>query len=395
MRPLAFILLLAVLAANARAAEPSPTPAWPLWDGAESVEQYAKRTKLEPTKTLDLGNGVKMEMVLIPAGKFVMGTPEPVEPAEGPVVGRTILLFGGGLVAALLLILIVRALRRRRWPQFSLRFFLLLDFAAAIALWGAVRERQAEAARKEYDRALKRVALGHNIGYYRHSWREDLNETAHEVTITRPFYLGKFEVTQAQYEQVVGSLPRFFGSKQFRPVLAPDRPVVVTNWDQTQEFCRKADAQLGHRLRLPTEAEWEFACRAGSRTNFCSGDREKDLDCIAWYSGNCSGLPFTQAGTVPFPFPVGGKDPNAFGLYDMHGNVSEWCEDFYGRYSPEAAVDPKGSQPGDLKLHVARGGSCESAPTFCRSSRRFVHIGWYYVGHVGFRVAADVPPKAP
>ena len=388
MRLLPAILLLALAA---HAGELPAPPSYPLWNGQETIEEYAKRAGLEPTKTLDLGNGVKLEMVLIPASKFTMGTPEP-EPEELPIVGRTILLLGGGLLAALVLILVIRAVRRRRWPQFSLRFLLLLVLAADIALWGGVREWQARVAWQEYARSAERAALGHDIRHYLHSAREDLDETAHEVTLTRPFYLGKFEVTQAQYEQVVGVNPTGNYRNQPRPVVEPGLPVVTPGWYQAQEFCDKATAQLGRRIRLPSEAEWEFACRAGTRTNFYSGDAEADLGRVAWYSGNSFPRPLSRA-AIKFPHPGGQKDPNAFGLHDMHGNVSEWCQDLYGKYPSQAVLDPKGAAEGSR--HVARGGSCESGPTFSRSARRFVHVGFYYVGHIGFRVAADVPPKAP
>ena len=144
-------------------------------------------------------------------------------------------------------------------------------------------------------------------------------ERQHEVTITKGFWLGKYAVTQAQWQAVMGNNPsKFKGDDQ--------RPVELVSWDNCQQFLQKLNALGGGEFRLPTEAEWEYACRAGSSTAFCFGDNQAQLDDYAWYSKNSGGQ----------THPVGQKTPNAWGLYDMHGNVWEWCEDWHGEYPSEA-----------------------------------------------------------
>jgi formylglycine-generating enzyme required for sulfatase activity len=155
----------------------------------------------------------------------------------------------------------------------------------------------------------------------------------HEVTISKPFYMGVTEVTQAQYEAVMGTNPS--GLK------GPTNPVNNVSWYEASDFCRKLSAKTGKAFRLPTEAEWEYACRAGSKTRFSFGDSDSALGDYAWFGSKTR--------------PVGQKKPNAWGLYDMHGNVGEWCADRYGPYSSEASVDSQGATSGGVR--VLRGGS--------------------------------------
>jgi formylglycine-generating enzyme required for sulfatase activity len=198
----------------------------------------------------------------------------------------------------------------------------------------------------------------------------------HEVAISRPFYLGVHEVTQRQYEQVMGKNPsRHKG---------PDNPVESVAWAEAQEFCRKAADLSGRALRLPTEAEWEYACRAGAAGRFSCGGDGKALDDCAWHKGN----------SEKKPHPVGGKKPNAFGLYDMHGNVFEWCADWHGPYSVGGGADPRGPETG--KARVVRGGGYFSHAGMVRSAVRFKGPPSCRACHIGFRVAADAqaPPAA-
>jgi formylglycine-generating enzyme required for sulfatase activity len=159
----------------------------------------------------------------------------------------------------------------------------------------------------------------------------------HEVVISKPFYMGVTEVTQAQYEAVMGTNPSDFKG--------PTNPVDKVSWNEAVEFCRRLSEKTRKTVRLPTEAEWEYACRAGSKTRFSFGDSDSILGDYAWYRSNSGSK----------PHPVGQKKPNAWGLYDMHGNVWEWCADRYGPYSSEASTDPQGAGSGSAR--VVRGGS--------------------------------------
>jgi formylglycine-generating enzyme required for sulfatase activity len=156
----------------------------------------------------------------------------------------------------------------------------------------------------------------------------------HEVTLSKGFYLQATEVTQTQWEAVMGANPSHFKG--------PDRPVERVSWDDAQEFLRRLnEREKDTRYRLPTEAEWEYACRAGGQ----EPDTAPNLDDVAWWGKNSKNE----------THPVGQKKPNAWGLYDMRGNVMEWVQDGYGPYSPEAQVDPQGPPSG--RARVLRGGS--------------------------------------
>lgn len=194
-------------------------------------------------------------------------------------------------------------------------------------------------------------------------------KSAHQVRLSQPFMLGVHEVTQEQYVEVMGSNPSIFK--------APQNPVENVSWEDAMNFCRKLSAlpeerAAGRVYRLPTEAEWEYACRAGTTTSYGFGDDASDLGEYAWYSNNSDGT-----------HPVGQKQPNAWGLYDMHGNVWEWCADWYGDYPSGTVTDPMGAQSGSN--HVFRGGSWDYLAGDCRSSYR----GRYYPSlrnSLGFRV---------
>jgi len=205
--------------------------------------------------------------------------------------------------------------------------------------------------------------------------------TRHEVTIGRPFYMGIHPVTQAQYEAVTGENPSWFGGKGD----SPRRPVEMVTWHDAMAFCEKLSEKTGRKARLPTEAEWEYACRAGTVTAFHTGDR------IGADQANCNGGSMDGGGaqgvfraetTAAGSFPA-----NAWGLHDMHGNVWEWVSDWHGAYPAEAVTDPKGPEEGDAR--VLRGGSWGYDPWHCRSAVRdwIAPDGGNY--DIGFRVALD------
>ena len=207
------------------------------------------------------------------------------------------------------------------------------------------------------------------------------DETQHRVRLTKGFFMGVTEVTQAQWKAVMGTDPsRFKGD---------NLPVERVSWHVAVAFCRKLSASEGKQYRLPTEAEWEYACRAGTTTAFNTGPTISTDQ--ANYDGNHTYAGGRRDVYRKKTMPVGSFKANAWGLYDMHGNVYEWCSDRHGEYPRGEAVDPTGPAKG--KLRVLRGGSWYYAPWFCRSaSRRRVlarqSVVWYY--GVGFRLVLDL-----
>lgn len=201
----------------------------------------------------------------------------------------------------------------------------------------------------------------------------------HPVTISRPFYLGRYPVMRGQWAAMMGNiLNRFDVNKLFKEDTSR-HPVVDVSWDDVQEFIRKLNRKEGHnRYRLPTEAEWEYACRAGTTTAYFFGDDLDNLGGYAWYSANSSGV----------THPVGEKLPNAWGLYDMHGNVWEWCSDWYGKYPTGSALDPQGPPTGERR--ALRGGSWYEAASDCYTSCRIKRTPDKGHGSVGFRLALSL-----
>lgn len=195
---------------------------------------------------------------------------------------------------------------------------------------------------------------------------------AHEVTISRPFYIGIHEVTQKQWREIMGSNP----SRQ----KGDDNPVDSVSWDDAQEFISALNKREGHgRYRLPTEAEWEYAARAGSKTRYFWGDDASKLTDHAWVTANANSS----------THPVGTKKPNAFGLHDTSGNVREWVNDWYdGAYYAESPkTDPKGPKKGFGKAY--RGGSKDGAEFPTRSSYRWRETPDTAAQNLGFRLAMD------
>ncbi len=182
----------------------------------------------------------------------------------------------------------------------------------------------------------------------------------HLVKITKPFYLCVYEVTQQQYEKVMGTRP-WQGKGYVQE--GHDYPVSYVNWNDAVEFCRKLSEKEGVEYRLPTEAEWEYACRAGTTRNYSFGDDASKLGQYAWYNKN------TWNVGEKYAHRVGQKLPNPWGLYDMHGNVWEWCQDWYALYGNEKDIsDPMGPTQGRYRL--LRGGSFTSQASLVRSAFR-------------------------
>ena len=189
-----------------------------------------------------------------------------------------------------------------------------------------------------------------------------VDETPHEVTLSRDYFLGVHEVTQAQFLKLMGKNPSMFQGDRINGD-SSDYPVDNVTWPDAVAFCQKLselpeEKAAGRVYRLPTEAEWEYACRAGSTGPFCFGDDVAQLPVYAWFKAN--GESTTH--------PVGQKMPNDLGLYDMHGNIEEWCNGFYTNYKDQPLVDPQGDAYG--KFRVVRGGNSISPPGKCRSAVR-------------------------
>ncbi|MCE5251949.1 formylglycine-generating enzyme family protein [bacterium] len=217
-------------------------------------------------------------------------------------------------------------------------------------------------------------------------------QPVHTVTLS-PFQISSTEITQALYASVMKDNPSTFTGDD-------SLPVTNVSANDVLRFCNKLSEAAGFEpccdektgtcdftkngFRLPTEAEWEYSCRAGTKTHYSAGNTEQDLDKAGWYIGNSGGR----------THPVGGKEPNAWGLYDMHGNVFEFCYDGFdetynsGNYSKEPVTDPRGCS--NFNLRITRGGGWFSEPSVCRSAARscfWTGGGNYYIG---FRVARSV-----
>ena len=205
-----------------------------------------------------------------------------------------------------------------------------------------------------------------------------------EVTISKPFYMGIYEVTKAQFREVTGAGP--WDGK----VCAKSGTGNVANhisWDDASKFCEMLSKTTGRQVALPTEAQWEYACRAGSKTAFCFGDDESKLGAYAWYAANTLGK------SEPYPHTAGQKTPNLWGLYDMHGNAWEWCRDWYAEsYENAKNIDPENTE--ETGHRVLRGGEWGLYPDSCRAAYRFKHIPTNRNCSHGFRVVVASPSSA-
>jgi formylglycine-generating enzyme required for sulfatase activity len=204
----------------------------------------------------------------------------------------------------------------------------------------------------------------------------------HQVTVSG-FWMGVYEITQAQYQTIMGSNPSYFTGDN-------SRPAEMVSWLNAVQFCNvlstMAELQPCYDemtwecdfskdgYRLPTEAEWEYACRAGMTTQYCTGNNESDLSFAGWYVGN------SQYTT----HPVGMKEPNAWGLYDVHGNVWEWCHDQYGAYTNESTINPTGAEKTNKR--IVRGGAWSDDPDECRSANRESYYQGMSYNLIGFRI---------
>jgi formylglycine-generating enzyme required for sulfatase activity len=193
----------------------------------------------------------------------------------------------------------------------------------------------------------------------------------HRVTISRPFHIGKYEVTQAQWAAVMGGNPSRHKGDQL--------PVHDVTWDSCREFCSRLGERTGRTVRLPTEAEWEHACRAGTETLFSFGDNQDDMGAYGWYQDN----------TENAPELVGTRQPNPWGLHDMHGNVFEWCADWFDStyYGWSTEKDPAGPQAGEKR--VMRGGCWYMQAWSARSAFRAASKPSGSNEIVGFRVVVE------
>jgi formylglycine-generating enzyme required for sulfatase activity len=222
--------------------------------------------------------------------------------------------------------------------------------------------------------------------------RDDDEGPQHQVTVSS-FYLGRYEVTQREYQEVMGTNPSYF--KGDVPAPAGNLPVERVSWYDAIEYCNRRSVKEGltpayrvsgnnitrdgdaNGYRLPTEAAWEYAAKGGSRGPVDEYAGSGSVDTVAWYSGN-SGNRTREAGT---------KAPNSLGLYDMSGNVWEWCEDWYGSYASEPQTNPRGASSGYER--VVRGGSWGNAAQDVRSARRHGNTPSYRDSYLGFRLARN------
>ena len=190
----------------------------------------------------------------------------------------------------------------------------------------------------------------------------------HQVTISQNFYLGRYPVTQGQWDAVMGNNPSKFPGD--------DRPVEQVSWNDCQEFIHRLNTAGNGTFCLPTEAQWEYACRAGSTGAFCCGDDESELPDYAWYRANSG----------DHSHPCGLKKPNGWGVHDMHGNVWEWCQDWYDDYAATAVTDPHGPPSSPMPVRVFRGGCWRGVAGFAASAHRGGRGPGYRDGILGVRL---------
>ena len=209
-------------------------------------------------------------------------------------------------------------------------------------------------------------------------WRQHLSiaQPAHEVTISQGFYLGKYEITQGQWEAVMGTTP---WANHGQVLEGPDSPASYLSWEDVHQFAQRLNAAAEDSLyRLPTEAEWEFACRAATTTTWSFGDDAAQLGEYAWFRANA------WDGGDGHPRQVGTRQPNPWGLHDMHGNLAEWVQDWFAPYSEESQEDPQGP-PSGLE-RVFRSGYYFIQSPYTRSAFRLHYAPDFRGSGVGARL---------
>ena len=198
----------------------------------------------------------------------------------------------------------------------------------------------------------------------------DDEKPVHQVTLTNDYYMGKYEVTQALWQAVMGKNPSYFKGDNL--------PVNYVRWKDCQRFISKLNSMTGRKCRLPTEAEWEYAARGGKKSRGYQYSGSSNISDVAWYDGNSGDK----------THPVGTKQANELGIYDMTGNVLEWCQDWYGSYYSSSQTNPTGSDSGSAR--VSRGGGWNCNASYCRLSVRFYYTPDFRLDILGLRLALSV-----
>lgn len=260
------------------------------------------------------------------------------------------------------------------------RIFIPIQFALAILF--IAYNSHAEQAMQSFKNSLGMEFVLIQPGKFMMGSPEDepgryTGENPHTVNLTDPFYMQTTEVTQGQWMLLMKNNP------SSQKGCGDNCPVEQVSWENVQQFIIELNQKEGtDKYRLPTEAEWEYACRAGSTTAFPNGDitelecdRDPNLDVIGWYCWNSENK----------IHPVAQKKPNAWGLHDMAGNVQEWCQDWFGAYPYDEVTNPKGSPSGSYR--VMRGGVWYSLARDCRCGSRFGSPPHYKFRHIGFRLS--------
>ena len=251
-----------------------------------------------------------------------------------------------------------------------------------IAKAQAERERQEQEAREQAAKEAERTRILQNLinnmvyvegGTFKMGATSEqkseayLDEIPAHKVILSSFSIGRYEVTQEEWQAVMGSNPSYFKGSR--------KPVENVSWDDCQEFIRKLNTMTGKQFRLPTEAEWEFASRGGIKSQGYKYSGSNNLNSVAWYDDNSGNT----------THDVGQKSPNELGIYDMSGNVWEWCSDWYGNYSSSSQTNPTGDYSGPFRVY--RGGSWNDDARLCRVSFRGRSTPGYRSIILGFRLA--------